>query len=211
MGRIESIVVSEGTPVLSESSLKTFVEEIISSLRGLDLVELDGLVRMLAELRDSGGRLFLLGVGGSAGHASHAANDFRKLCNLETYCVTDNVSELTARINDEGWDTAMLEYLRTSKFSSKDAVLVFSVGGGNPEAGVSTIIVEAVRYASEVGAKIGGIVGRDGGFTKRVGSNVVVIPTANQALVTPVVEGIAAVVWHAVVSDSRLAQNPTKW
>lgn len=196
---------------MNTQSLEDFFDSACEAIKQFDLQSIDRIIDLLADARDEGGRLFILGVGGSAGHASHATNDFRKLCDFEAYCVTDNVSELTARINDEGWDTAMSEYLRVSRIRSTDVVLVFSVGGGNVEAGVSTIIVEALRYAQGRGARICGIVGRDGGFTKSVGSEVIVIPTVDESLVTPIVEGLAAVIWHAIISDPRLARRATKW
>ena len=150
-------------------------------------------------------------MGGSAGHASHAANDFRKLCGLESYAPTDNVSELTARVNDDGWETAYVEWLRGSRLDADDAVLVFSVGGGDLERNVSPNLVRALELAQELGAKVFGIVGRDGGYTRRVADACVVIPTASEDRVTPHTEGLCAVVWHLLVSHPALARHATKW
>lgn len=169
------------------------------------------LVDGLANLRASGGRLFVLGVGGSAGNASHAVNDFRKIAGIESYAPTDNVSELTARINDDGWDSAYASWLKGSRLSAKDALLVLSVGGGNAEKKVSTNLVEAVRYARQVGAKIFGIVGRDGGYTAQVADACVIIPTVNHATVTPHTEAFQVVVWHLLVSHPQLLAHAMKW
>lgn len=189
----------------------TYLAETVEIVRRLDRGEIEELAGQLAAVRDGGGRLFLLGVGGSAGHASHAANDFRKLCGLEAYAASDNVSELTARINDEGWETAYAEWLRGSRLAEGDAVLVFSVGGGDVERNISTSLVRAIELAQEVGAKVFGVVGRDGGHTRRVADASVVIPTANTERVTPHTEGLCAVVWHLLVSHPALARHPTKW
>ena len=157
-----------------------------------------------------GGRLFILGVGGSAGHASHAVNDFRKLCGFEAYAPTDNVSELTARVNDEGWDTCFSEWLRGSRLRAGDGLLVFSVGGGNREKNVSVNLVRSLELAREVGAKVFGIVGRDGGFTKQASDACVLIPTVAPERVTPHTEGFAAVVWHLLVSHPTLQRSPRR-
>ena len=165
----------------------------------------------LKALRERGGRLFFLGVGGSAGNCGHAVNDFRKLCGIEAYAPTDNVSELTARTNDEGWHTVFAEWLRTSRANDKDAVFVFSVGGGNLEKNVSPNIVSALKEAKERGTKIFGVVGRDGGYTKKVGDCVIVVPTVDASRVTPHAEAFQAVVWHCLVSHPALQQIATKW
>lgn len=165
----------------------------------------------LAAVRERGGRLFVLGVGGSAGNATHAVNDFRKLCGIEAYAPTDNVSELTARTNDEGWETVFAEWLKTSRLSADDAVLVFSVGGGSAERQVSMNIVRALEHCTTVGAKVFGVVGRDGGHTKKVGDEVIAIPTVSDKHVTPHTEAFHAVVWHCLVSDPALQVNATKW
>jgi len=177
-------------------------------------LDFDGIERMakgLAALREREGRLFLLGVGGSAANCSHAVNDFRKLCGIEAYAPTDNVSELTARTNDEGWDTVFSEWLKVSRAGAKDAILVMSVGGGNAERNVSTNLVHALDEAKRRGLAIFGIVGRDGGYTKRVGSEVVVIPTVDPNHVTPLTEAFQAIVWHCLVSHPALQVQQTKW
>jgi D-sedoheptulose 7-phosphate isomerase len=193
----------------------TFVEEFLSESRavvdGLDVAAIEGLVGKLRAARDRGGRLFILGVGGSAGNASHAVNDFRKLAGFEAYAPTDNVSELTARVNDEGWPTVFVEWLRVSRLRSDDALLIFSVGGGDLERNVSPNLVRALQYAREIGATITGIVGRDGGYTARVADACVIIPTVNPAHVTPHSEAFQAVVWHLLVTHPALKAAPTKW
>jgi D-sedoheptulose 7-phosphate isomerase len=189
----------------------TYFAETADILGRIDRDDVERLAAGLAEVRDRGGRLFLLGVGGSAGHASHAANDFRKLCGLESYAPTDNVSELTARINDDGWDTSYAEWLRGSRLSAEDAVLVFSVGGGSAEQNISVNLVRALDLAREVGASTFGIVGRDGGHTRQVADACVVIPTVRVDRVTPHTEGLCAVVWHLLVSHPVLERHPTKW
>ncbi|MEM9138495.1 MAG: SIS domain-containing protein [Pseudomonadota bacterium] len=177
----------------------------------LDADQIDRIAAGLAAVRAGGGRLFILGVGGSAGNAGHAVNDFRKLCDIETYAPTDNVSELTARTNDEGWETVFAGWLKGSRLGAKDAVLVFSVGGGNAEANVSMNLVHALDLAKAEGAKIYGIVGRDGGHTAKVGDEVVICPTVDADLVTPLSESFQAVVWHCLVSHPDLKVNATKW
>ncbi len=196
---------------MSDTFTKTFVNESILALQQLDLSTIEAVANGLGKVRDDGGRLFILGVGGSAGHASHAVNDFRKLCALESYAPTDNVSELTARVNDEGWDTSFSEWLKVSRLRASDAVLVFSVGGGNREKNVSVNLVKSLELAREVGAKVFGIVGRDGGYTKQVADACVIIPTVHPERVTPHTEGLAAVVWHLLVSHPSLKARATKW
>ena len=169
------------------------------------------LVDCLVAARDAGGRLFILGVGGSAGNASHAVNDFRKIAHFEAYAPTDNVSELTARINDDGWDTSFAAWLEGSRLSTRDMVLVFSVGGGDADRGVSTNLVRALEHAKAVGARVGGIVGRDGGFTAKVADACVIVPTVSPDLVTAHAEAFQAVVWHCLVSHPRLKAAPMKW
>lgn len=188
-----------------------FLKEVekIASLIALNPVET--VVEELVQLRMQKGRLFLLGVGGSAANASHAVNDFRKICGIECYAPTDNVSELSARINDEGWESCFAEFLRGSRLNAKDAVFVLSVGGGNQEKKVSMNIVAALRYAKEIGVKIFGIVGRDGGFTKQCADACVVIPTVEESRVTFHAESFQSVLLHLLVSDPRLKQLPTKW
>ena len=173
--------------------------------------EIERIVEGLVQLRADGGRLFILGVGGSAANASHAVNDFRKIANIESYTPTDNVSELTARINDDGWDQSYVRWLMGSRLRRGDAVLVFSVGGGDAERHVSNNLVESLRLAREVGARIYGIVGRDGGFTAKVADACVIVPTVNSKTVTPHTEAFQAVVWHLIVSHPALAANEMKW
>ena len=191
--------------------VRAFLAETRAAVEQLDAAAIDAVARGLGSARDGGGRLFVLGVGGSAGHASHAVNDFRKICGFEAYAPTDNVSELTARVNDEGWDTTFIEWLKTSRLSSKDAVLVFSVGGGNREKNVSMNLVRALEYAREKSARVFGIVGRDGGTTAKLAEACVLIPVVNPAHVTPHTEGLAAVVWHLLVSHPALKASATKW
>jgi D-sedoheptulose 7-phosphate isomerase len=190
---------------------ETYFQEVVKVAQAINQAEVERLAKELAALRERGGRLFLLGVGGSAGNCSHAVNDFRKLCGIEAYAPTDNVSELTARTNDEGWDTVFAAWLRTSRANDKDAVLVFSVGGGDLAKNVSPNIVAGLKEAKQRGLKIFGVVGRDGGYTKQVGDCVVVIPTVDAARVTPHTEAFQAVVWHCLVSHPALQQMATKW
>jgi D-sedoheptulose 7-phosphate isomerase len=189
----------------------TYLAETRSILGVIDPDDIEALVAALAALREGGGRLFILGVGGSAGHAGHAVNDFRKICGFEAYAPTDNVSELTARTNDEGWDTTFAAWLEGSRITAKDAILVFSVGGGNAEKNISTNIVRAIDMALSVGAAVLGIVGRDGGYTKRMATACLVIPPLVPERVTPHTEGLAAVVWHLLVSHPALKRSETKW
>jgi D-sedoheptulose 7-phosphate isomerase len=188
-----------------------FLKEVQVVTQELNAKAIDAVVEQLLAIRERGGRLFILGVGGSAGNASHAVNDFRKICGLECYAPTDNVSELTARTNDEGWATIFAEWLKGSHLSKKDGVLVLSVGGGNLEKNVSPNLVRALQYAQEVGATITGIVGRDGGYTAKVANAVVIVPTVNPDHITPHSEAFQAVVWHLFVSHPRLKMNQTKW
>ncbi|MEZ5396145.1 MAG: SIS domain-containing protein [Bryobacterales bacterium] len=188
-----------------------FLRESAQILAQLDADSVEQVVRVLADAREAGGRLFILGVGGSAGHAGHAVNDFRKICGFEAYAPTDNVSELTARVNDEGWSTCFAEWLRGSRLRADDALLVFSVGGGNDETNVSANIVESIRLAKQVGAKVTGIVGRDGGYTAREADACVVIPPLYAERITPHTEGLCAVVWHLLVSHPALKQRQTMW
>jgi len=197
---------------VAESSFSgVYVAESIAILQQLDTGEIEHMAWGLAQVRESGGRLFILGVGGSAGHAGHAVNDFRKLCGFEAYAPTDNVCELTARANDEGWESCFAAWLEGSKIKSSDALLIFSVGGGSVEKNVSVNIVRALETAVNAGAHIFGIVGRDGGFTQKVSESCVVIPTVAHDRVTPHTEGLCAVVWHLLVSHPVLQRVPTKW
>jgi len=178
---------------------------------GIDIAAAERIAQALAELRERGGRLFILGVGGSAGNASHAVNDFRKIAGIEAYAPTDNVSELTARVNDEGWATVFEEWLKVSRLQPSDAVLIFSVGGGNEEKNVSPNLVRALKYAKQTGSTILGIVGRDGGYTAQVADACVIVPTVNPEHVTPHSEAFQAVVWHGLVTHPLLKREQTKW
>jgi D-sedoheptulose 7-phosphate isomerase len=190
---------------------REFLNESIELIHKLDDQMIENMAVGLAQARDQGGRLFILGVGGSAGHASHAVNDFRKICAFEAYTPTDNASELTARVNDEGWDTCFSEWLKVSRLNSKDAVLVFSVGGGNREKNISVNLVRALELAKNVDAQVFGIVGKDGGYTKTVSKACVIIPTISPDRITPHTEGFCAVVWHLLVSHPALKAKATKW
>ncbi len=192
------------------SFTRTFLHETIRILQEVDTAAVERLAHGLAEVRDSG-RLFILGVGGSAGHASHAVNDFRKLCGFEAYAPTDNVSELTARINDEGWDGSLAGWLLGSRLRAGDGLLIFSVGGGSKEKNVSVNLVLAIELARDVGAKVFGIVGRDGGFTAQAADAVVVVPPLVPERITPHTEGLCAVLWHLLVSHPALKRRATKW
>jgi D-sedoheptulose 7-phosphate isomerase len=193
------------------SHAQKYLNQAVNIAGSLDPKAIDTMASALAGLREAGGRLFFIGAGGSAGNCGHAVNDFRKLCGIESYAPTDNVSELTARTNDEGWETVFAAWLVTSKLSDKDGIFVFSVGGGDLERNVSPNIVRALELAKKRGSKIFGVVGRDGGYTKKVGDHVVVIPTVDAGLVTPHTEAFHAVVWHCLVSHPVLQQNATKW
>lgn len=193
------------------SHVVEYFDQARSIAQTIDRAAIESMAGALAALRDGGGRLFFIGAGGSAGNCSHAVNDFRKLCGFEAYAPTDNVSELTARTNDEGWETVFAAWLKTSRLSDKDGVFVFSVGGGDLERNVSPNIVRALELAKQRGAKIFGVVGRDGGYTRKVGDHVVVIPTVDPKHVTPHTEAFHAVVWHCLVSHPKLQQQATKW
>lgn len=187
------------------------LNEAAEIIRKIDVAMIERIADLLATVRAEGGRIFFLGVGGSAGNCSHAVNDFRKIVGIESYAPTDNVSELTARTNDEGWATVFVEWLKVSKLLAKDALFVFSVGGGNLEKNISLNLVEALKYAKTVGAKIVGVVGRDGGFTSQVANACVIIPTVNSETVTPHSEAFQAIVWHLLVSHPKLKASQTKW
>jgi D-sedoheptulose 7-phosphate isomerase len=191
--------------------IESYLAEAAEIARQLARPAILRMVEELLALRRTGGRLFVLGVGGSAANASHAVNDFRKIANIESYTPTDNAAELTARINDDGWDSSFAAWLRASRLGVNDALLIFSVGGGNEEKRVSVNLVQAIRLARTVGAKVLGIVGRDGGYTAQVADACVVIPTVNAATVTPHTEAFQAVVWHLIVSHPSLRANEMKW
>lgn len=188
-----------------------YLGETRELVQALDRDAIERVAAGLSEVRDRGGRLFVLGVGGSAAHASHAVNDFRKLCGLEAYCPTDNVSELTARTNDEGWDETFSAWLRGSRLGARDALLIYSVGGGDPDRGVSVNIVRALALAAEVGASVFGVVGRDGGQTARVADACVIIPPLFGPRITPHTEGLCAVIWHLLVSHPLLQSETARW
>src|SRR3990170_1622563 len=187
------------------------VNEAIDILNKLDVGAIERMADLLAGIKQAGGRIFFLGVGGSAGNCSHAVNDFRKIVGIESYAPTDNVSELTARTNDEGWATIFVEWLKTSRLSARDAVFIFSVGGGNLEKNISPNLVMALQHAKTVGAKVMGVVGRDGGYTARAADACVIVPTVNAETITPHAEAFQAVVWHLLVSHPKLKANQTKW
>jgi len=193
------------------SFTETFLKQTIQISESIDEVAIERMAVSLSQLRDDGGRLFFIGSGGGAGHASHAVNDFRKIANIECYTPCDNVSELTARINDDGWDTCYSNWLKVSNFNSNDAIFVFSVGGGNREKNISVNLVECINLAVDHKAKIFGVVGKDGGFTRECSDLVVTIPTVDESLITPHAEGWQAVVWHLLVSHPRVVQNEMKW
>ena len=187
------------------------MKEVSKIAESIDTSKIEEMIDSLVEVKNSGGRLFILGVGGSAGNASHAVNDFRKLAGIESYSPSDNISKLTARTNDEGWDTTYAAWLKVSRLSTKDMIFVFSVGGGDLKRNISPNIVRAVSLAKEVGAKVIGVLGRDGGYTASVADACVVIPTVNNDMVTPHTESFQALVWHLLVSDPRLQMMLNKW
>ena len=193
------------------SYTERYLGEATQILAGLDRDQIDKMVQFFVQTRERGGRLFILGVGGSAGNAGHAVNDFRKIAGIESYAPTDNVSELTARINDEGWDTSFANWLQGSRLNDKDLIFVLSVGGGNREANVSVNLVKALEHAKEVGANICGVVGRDGGFTAEVADACVIVPTISGHTVTPLAESFQAIVWHLIVSHPDVQVGETKW
>jgi D-sedoheptulose 7-phosphate isomerase len=193
------------------SYAKQFIEEAVEILNQLDQSAIERTADMLLELRERSGRLFLLGVGGGAGHASHAVCDFRKIARIEAYAPSDNVSELTARVNDEGWDTCYSNWLRGSRLSQADMVFIFSVGGGDAKKNISVNLVRALEYARQVGATICGIVGRDGGYTALVAAACVLIPVVNPSTVTPHTESFQAMIWHLLVSHPKLKSAEMKW
>jgi D-sedoheptulose 7-phosphate isomerase len=194
-----------------DAFIQAYLNEVKTVTEKIDAGSIERLVQQLAAVQKRAGRLFILGVGGSAGHASHAVNDFRKICGIETYTPTDNVSELTARINDDGWDSCFAEWLKGSQLKKQDAVLVFSVGGGNREKNVSVNLVKALEFAKQVGAPVLGIVGKDGGYTRQVADACVLIPVVSTDRITPHTEGYCAVVWHLLVSHPSLKRTVTKW
>ena len=190
---------------------KNYFQNVAKIARAINIKEIDNLVFELDKVKKKGGRIFFLGVGGSAGNCSHAVNDFRKLCNIESYTPTDNVSELTARINDEGWASSFVNWLKVSKLKKKDALFILSVGGGNKKKNISTNLVMAIDYAKKINSNIFGIIGKQDGYAKRSSNKVIVIPEVDKKLVTPFSEAFQAVVWHCLVSHPQLQINKTKW
>jgi len=190
---------------------KQHLDEAVEIINKIDIDAIENVAKLLAEVKKEQARIFFLGVGGSAGNCSHAVNDFRKIVEIESYAPTDNVSELTARTNDEGWPTIFEPWLKLSKLNPKDAIFIFSVGGGNLEENISPNLVNALKYAQTVGAKITGVVGKDGGYTAKVADACVIIPVVNKETITPHSEAFQAVVWHLLVSHPLLKQNQTKW
>ena len=194
-----------------EDYIKTYFKDCIEIIDRIDREQITKTSAILKKIQLGQGRLFILGVGGSAGNASHAVNDFRKIAGIESYAPTDNVSELTARVNDDGWETVFVNWLKGSRLNSKDGILVFSVGGGNAEKNVSVNLVRALQYAKDVGASIIGIVGRDGGYTAKVADACVIIPPVNNETITPQTEAFQAVVWHLLVSSPDMKKYEMKW
>jgi D-sedoheptulose 7-phosphate isomerase len=187
------------------------LNEVVEIIRKIDVAAIEKMADLLSVVKADGGRIFFLGVGGSAGNCSHAVNDFRKIVGIESYAPTDNVSELTARTNDEGWASIFVEWLKTSKLAARDILFIFSVGGGNLEKNISPNLLEALKYAKSVGAKVTGVVGRDGGYTAQMADACVIVPTVNAKSITPHAEAFQAVVWHLLVSHPKLKANQTKW
>lgn len=194
-----------------EDYIKTYFKDCIEIIDRIDREQITKTSAILKKIQLRQGRLFILGVGGSAGNASHAVNDFRKIAGIESYTPTDNVSELTARVNDDGWETVFVNWLKGSRLNPKDGILVFSVGGGNAEKNVSVNLIKALQYAREVGASIMGIVGRDGGYTAKVADACVIIPPVNNETITPQTEAFQAVVWHLLVSSPDMKKYEMKW
>lgn len=193
------------------SYAEIYLKEAAEIIRKLDTTAIERVASLLMQVKGDGGRVFFLGVGGSAANCSHAVNDFRKIVGLECYAPTDNVAELTARTNDEGWESVFAEWLKVSKLSARDAVFILSVGGGDVERNISPNLVRAIQFAREVGAKVTGVVGRDGGFTARSADACVIVPTVNAETITPHTEAFQALIWHLLVSHPLLKQNQTKW
>ncbi len=187
------------------------LNESIEIIQKIDVASIEKMAEILSQVKFDGGRIFFLGVGGSAGNCSHAVNDFRKIVGIESYAPTDNVSELTARTNDEGWASIFVEWLKVSKMTAKDMLFIFSVGGGNLEKNISPNLVEALKFAKTIGAKVIGVVGRDGGYTAQVADACVIVPTVNLENITPHSEAFQGVVWHLLVSHPKLKTNQTKW
>lgn len=193
------------------SYVENYLDEVRKVINTLDVSSIEKIIHGLVQLRKNGGRLFFLGVGGGAANATHAVNDFRKIAGIESYTPMDNVSELSARVNDDGWETTFISWLKGSRLNNKDAIFVFSVGGGSIERKISINIVNAVKYAKEIGAKVFGVVGRDGGYTAEVADACVIVPTINVDTVTPHTESFQAVIWHLIVSHPDIKVSEMKW
>lgn len=191
--------------------INKYFDQIELILKKLNLEKIENLAYKISHVKKNNGRIFFLGVGGSAGNCSHAVNDFRKLCNIESYTPTDNVSELTARINDEGWENSFVDWLKASNLKKKDAIFIFSVGGGNKKFNVSVNLIKAIDYATKTKSKIFGIVGKDDGYLYQKGNNVILIPNVDKKLITPYSESFQSVIWHCLVSHPLLKRNKTKW
>ena len=196
---------------MTDSYIRDYLGEADEIIKALDVEAIQAIIDLIVEIRGRGGRLFFLGVGGGAANASHAVNDFRKIAGVESYTPLDNVSELTARVNDQGWETSLVGWLQTSRLGPQDGVFVFSVGGGDKERNISVNIVGALDYAKSVKAKIMGIVGRDGGYTAKVADAVVIVPRVTPETVTPHAESFQSVIWHLIVTHPRVKLNPMKW
>ncbi len=196
---------------MSQNFITEYFNQIAVIAKLIDIKEINKLVYELKSLKKRNGRLFFLGVGGSAGNASHAVNDFRKLCNIESYCPTDNISELTARINDDGWKSSFAEWLKVSKINRKDSIFIFSVGGGSKSKKVSVNLIQAIDYAKKKKIKIFGVIGKKNGYAKKKGDNIIVVPEINKKLITPFSEAFQAVIWHCLVSHPLLQTCKTKW
>lgn len=194
-----------------DTYISTFLDDAVTIIKKIDRAQIQNMIWILQDIQKNNGRLFILGVGGGAGNASHAVNDFRKIAGIESYAPTDNVSELTARVNDDGWETVFESWLKGSRLTTRDCILVFSVGGGNAEKKVSVNLVNALRFAKETGAKVIGVVGRDGGYTAKVADACVIIPIVNERTVTPQTEAFQAVVWHMIVSSPAMQKYEMKW
>lgn len=190
---------------------KIFFDNAIEVIKKIDLIKISKIASQLAKIKKNKGRVFFVGVGGSAGNCSHAVNDFRKICEIESYCPSDNTSELTARINDEGWDTCYSEWLKVSNLQKKDCLFIMSVGGGDLKRKISINIINSLKYAKKVGCEVVGIVGKKNGYTAKKFKNIIIIPTVDQKLITPLTEGFQAVVWHCLVSDPKLQIKKAVW
>lgn len=195
----------------AKDHVDNYLFEVQKIAKMIDKDAVEKAIDIIIKTKERKGRIFILGVGGSAGNASHAVNDFRKIAGIESYAPTDNISELTARVNDDGWDSVFINWLKESSLNSNDCIFIFSVGGGNPEKNISNTLVQALKYAKKIGSKIIGIIGRDGGYTAKVADAVMIIPTINPGTITPHAEAFQAVLWHMIVSHPALKENEMKW